>query len=152
MSKRHDRTQPCTPVYRSIMFAIEQRRLAAGLSMEELSDRAGFADRYYPKALYADAPGGRQARWELLQEMVDVLFPEGFEVEIRPKTGERLRPQDLRCKIKLAAFEAAPTDRRVYRELMRALGRKGGLARREKYKTMPREERLAIAKKARKTP
>ena len=42
-------------------------------------------------------------------------------------------------------------DSKSQREFMRELGRLGGVARREKYKNMPREERLAIAEKARKT-
>jgi hypothetical protein len=116
--------------------------------MDQVADRAGVADRYYSKARWADSPSGRQARWETLQDVVDALFPEGYDVEIRPKVGLRLDAEQLRCKIK---FAAAPKDSRSHRELMRELGRMGGIARREKYKTMPREKRMAIAKKARKT-
>ncbi|MFZ2157238.1 MAG: hypothetical protein WAV72_14110 [Bradyrhizobium sp.] len=136
------------PLYRSIVLEIERRRLHLGVSMDELSDRAGVADRFYSKMLYPDTPSGRQARWSTLQEICDAIFPEGFDVEIRPKAGRRLDAEDLRCKIK---FAAAPKDGRSQRELMRELGRRGGIARREKYKTMPRKQRLALAKKARKT-
>ena len=136
------------PFYRAIMLELERRRLSLELPMDAVADRAGVADRYFSKALHADSPSGRQARWDTLQDIVDALFPEGYDVEIRPKAGLRLGPQDLRCKILLAA---APTDKKLQREVMRVLGKKGGEARREKYKTMSREERQRIAKKARKT-
>lgn len=135
-------------LYRAIVLEIERRRIHLGLSMDEFSDRAGAADRFWSKALYPDTPSGRQARWSTLQEFCDAAFPEGFDVEIRPKVGLRLDAKDLRCKIK---FAAAPKDARSQRELMRELGRQGGIARREKFKTMPRAKRLAIAAKARKT-
>jgi hypothetical protein len=136
------------PFYRAIMLELERRRLQLSLPMDVVADRAGVADRYYSKSLYADSPSGRQSRWETLQDIVDSLFPEGYDIEIRPKTGLRLGPNELRCKI---AFAAAATDKKSQRELLRALGKKGGEARREKYKTMSRAERLAIARKARKT-
>jgi hypothetical protein len=136
------------PFYRAVVLEIERRRLHLQLPMDQVADRAGVADRYWAKVLNADAPSGRQARWETLQDIVDALYPEGYDVEIRPKVGMRLGADELRCKIR---FAAAPSDRRLQRELMRELGRKGGIARREKYKTMPREQRRAIANKARKT-
>ena len=136
------------PFYRSIMLEFERQRLARGLSMQEVCDRSGLADYYFSKALYASTPSGRQAKWETLQDLLDALFPEGADVVIRPKVGMRLSAADLRCKIKSAA---ALTNSRSQRELMRELGKKGGEARREKYKAMPRAERLRIAKKARKT-
>jgi len=131
------------PFYRAIMLELERRRLQLSLPMDVV------ADRYYSKSLYADSPSGRQSRWETLQDIVDSLFPEGYDVEIRPKTGLRLGPNELRCKIAFAA--AVTTDKKSQREMMRALGKKGGEARREKYKTMSRAERLAIAKKTRRT-
>jgi hypothetical protein len=79
---------------------------------------------------------------------VDALFPAGYDVEIKPKSGLRLSAQDLRCKI---LFASAPSDPRSQRDLMRTLGKKGGEARREKSKNMTPQERQRIAKKARKT-
>jgi len=143
-----DRVKPAEPLYRALMLEIERRRLALGISMEELSDRAGVADRYFPKMLYADSPRGRQATWTSIQEIVDALFPEGVDIELRPKKGGRLGPEDLRCKIR---FASAPKDPRTHRELMRELAAKGGKARAERWKNMTRAERLAVAKKARKT-
>src|SRR5215211_4164390 len=69
-----------TPFYRSIMLEIERRRISLGISMDEASDRAGVADRSYSKILYADAPSGRQATWRTLQDVVDGLFPAGYDV------------------------------------------------------------------------
>jgi transcriptional regulator with XRE-family HTH domain len=136
------------PFYRAIMIELERRRLSRGLSMQEICDHSGLADYYYSKALHASTPSGRQARWDSLQDLVDALFPEGYDVEIRPKVGMRLSAADLRCKIKSAA---ALTDRKSQREFMRELGRLGGVARREKFKNMTPEERKAIAEKGRKT-
>ena len=137
-----------SPFYRSIMLELERRRLHLRISMDEVSDRAGVADRLYSKMLHANTPSGRQSRWETVQDVVDALFPEGYDVIIKPKAGLRLDAEQLRCKIK---FAAAPTDRKLQRELMREIGRLGGIARRESLKAMPRAKRLAIAKKARKT-
>ena len=139
-----------SPFYMGVMLEIERRRLQLGLSMQEVCDRAGVADYYYSKALHASTPSGRQARWDTLQDIVDGLFPEGFDVVIKPKVGLRLDAEQLRCKIKFAKASAS-TDRKLQRELMRELGKKGGQARREKYKNMTKEERQRIAARARKT-
>jgi hypothetical protein len=138
------------PFYRAIVLEIERRRLALGISMDECSDRAGVADRYWSKALYPNTPSGRVAKWETIQDIVDALFPAGYDVVIKPKVGLRLDAEQLRCKIKFAAASAS-TDRKLQRQLMAELGHKGGIARREKYKNMTKEERQRIAKKARKT-
>jgi hypothetical protein len=137
------------PFYRAIVLEIERRRLALGISMDEVSDRAGIADRFYGKALHPNTPSGRQAKWETIQDIVDAIFPEGVDVILRPKVGLRLNAEQLRCKIKFA--KAATTDRKLQRQLMAELGKKGGEARREKYKNMTKEERQRIAAKARKT-
>jgi hypothetical protein len=75
----------------------------------------------------ASTPSGREARWKTLQDIVDALYPEGFDVEIRPKAGLRLDAEQPRCKIK---FAKATTDRKWQRQLMSELGKKGGEARR----------------------
>lgn len=133
-----------TPVYRALLLEIERQRQAIGISMDALSDEAGFADRYYAKALHPDTPSGRQARWETVQEMLDALFPGGFDIEIRAKTGVCLSAQDLRRKIKFAAADRDPVTRR---KLMAEIGRLGGQARAK----MSPERRREIALKAAKT-
>jgi len=136
------------PFYMAVMLEIERRRLQLNISMQEVCDRSGVADYYYSKALHASTPSGREARWSTLQDIVDALFPAGYDVVIKSKTGMRLNPDQLRCKIKFAAAAVNPTSQR---DLMSTIGKKGGEARREKYKTMTKEERQRIAKKARKT-
>jgi transcriptional regulator with XRE-family HTH domain len=137
------------PFYMAVMLEIERRRLQLGVSMQEVCDRAGVADYYYSKALHASTPSGREARWSTLQDIIDAIFPSGYDVIIRPKAGMRLDAKQLRCKIKFAA--AASANPKLQRELMAELGRRGGIARREKYKNMTKEERQRIAARARKT-
>jgi hypothetical protein len=137
-----------SPFYMAVMLEIERRRLSLRLSMQEVCDRSGVADYFYSKALHASTPSGRQAQWRTIQDIVDALFPAGYDVIIKPKTGMRLDPSQLRCKIKSAVSTVNPKSQR---ELMRELGSKGGKARREKYKTMTRAERQRIVKKARRT-
>jgi hypothetical protein len=137
-----------SPFYMAIMLELERRRLQRGMSMQVVCDTAGVADYYYSKALHASTPSGRQARWDTLQDIVDALFPEGYDVVIKPKVGMRLDPARLRCKIK---FAAAATNPKLQRDLMSEIGKIGARARAEKYKTMSKADRARIAKKARKT-
>lgn len=74
-------------VYRALMLAIDRRRNQLGISMEALDDLAGCQDRYLAKCLHVDAPSGRQARWETVQLFVDALFPDGFDLQLIPKSG-----------------------------------------------------------------
>lgn len=114
-----------TPIFRAIMLECERRRVALGFPMEKFSEYAGLPERYYPKALHADLPSGRQAQWGTLQIIVDALFPTGFDVEIRAHPGA---PMDyVSLKAQLLQLRARH-DPRTQRELMRILGKKGGLA------------------------
>jgi hypothetical protein len=106
------------PLYMAVMLEIERRRLQLKISMQEVYDRSGVADYYYSKALHASTPSGREARWSTLQDIFDALYPEGYDVEIRPKLGLRLDAAQLRCNIKFAA-SAAVANPRLQRELMR---------------------------------
>jgi hypothetical protein len=101
----------------------------------------------WPRGPLSRSPA-KVARWETIQDIVDALFPAGYDVAIKPKVGLRLDAEQLRCKIK---FAAAPTDRKLQRQLMAELGHKEGIARREKYQNMTKQERQRIAAKARKT-
>lgn len=112
-----------TAIYRSIMLEVERRRHAVGFPMEKFSDYAGLPERYYPKALHADTPSGRQAQWGTLQVIIDALFPHGFDVTITPKPGQIMTEDSL--KAKLLHLQAAK-DPKSQRELMRALGTAGG--------------------------
>lgn len=131
-----------TPIYRAIMLEVERRRLALGFPMEKFSEYAGVPDRYYPKALHADRPSGRQAQWATLQTIIDALFPTGFDVEIRARPGAPTDYESLKAKLLQLR---ATKDPRSQRELMRELGRKGGAASR---KRMSERERYRLARRA----
>lgn len=130
-----------TGIYRAIMIECERRRQALGLPMDKFSEWAGLPDRFYSKGLHADAPSGRQAQWPTLQIIVSALFPHGFDLIIKPKPGAVIEPHDLKAKLlQLKAIK----DPKAQRELMRELGRKGGMAR----KPPPRRQRIALARRA----
>lgn len=123
------------------MLEIERRRQALGLPMDKFSEWAGIPDRFYSKGLHADAPSGRQAQWPTLQNIVSALFPHGFDLEIRPKPGAVIQPNDLKAKLlQLKALK----DPRSQRELMTALSGKAA----EGRKRIPARKRSAVARRA----
>lgn len=126
-----------TAIYRSIMLEIERRRLALNVPHWQVNDAAGTQDGYFAKMLLADTPSGRQASWETLQLVVDALFPDGFEVEIKVAKGT-MSADDQRRRMR---FAAANTNPRSQRELMSDI-RKLGIA-----KLSP-AQRIKIARKA----
>jgi hypothetical protein len=136
------------PVYRALLLECERRRQQLGWSMWQVDDASGLNDGHYAHCLHVDRVTGRQAQWKTIDLIVRALWPQGLDLRITHKTGGILTAENHRLKI---MFAQADNNRLSRRELMRSLGKKGGEARREKYKTMPRAERLAIARKARKT-
>jgi hypothetical protein len=74
------------PVYRALLLECERRRQQLNWPMWVVDDRAGTQDGYYAKALHADRPSGRQARWETLSLIVTALWPAGFDLYQRPET------------------------------------------------------------------
>ncbi|MCV0387410.1 MAG: hypothetical protein K5821_13455 [Nitrobacter sp.] len=130
------------PIYRAFMLELERRRVSLGISMDALSDKIGCADRYWAKVLFADRPSGRVARWDTLQEMIDALYPDGVDIVLKPKVGERLTAEGQRLKVR---FAQADHDRLSRREIMRELGKKGGKARSNK---LTEARKLKIARKA----
>jgi hypothetical protein len=130
-----------TAIFRAIMLECERRRVALGFPMEKFSEYAGLPERYYPKALHADLPSGRQAQWGTLQTIIDALFPTGFDVEIRARPGS---PQDYESlKAQLLQLRAHH-DPRSQRDLMRGLSVKAAAGR----KAIPAKRRRAIARRA----
>ena len=93
-------------------------------------------------------PSGRQARWETLHLIVSALWPQGFDLQMTHKPGGILTAEDHHLKV---MFAAADNNRLCRREVMRLLGKRGGEARREKYRNMTIQERQRIAAKALKT-
>ncbi len=88
-----------TPLYRALVHEIELHRRAKGWSMEEFCDLAGSADRYWAKAINADAPSGRQARMETLDEFCWAIFPTGFDVQIMPSNRKFESAADLQAAL-----------------------------------------------------
>lgn len=133
-----------TAIYRAVMVEIERRRLQLGWPMWRLDDAAGTQDGYYGKALYADTKSGRQCRWDTLDLYFLALFPEGYDVVIKPKKGGYMSTLKQRSKIRAAA---AYTSDKLMRERMSEIGKiggsKGGKAR---AKRIGKRRRRAIAK------
>jgi hypothetical protein len=136
------------PVYRAFLLECERRRIHLGWSMWQVDDAAGLNDGHYAHCLHVDRATGRQAQWKTLHLIVSALWPQGFDLAMTHKPGSVLTAEDLRLKV---MFAASDNNRLSRRELMRELGKKGGDARRERYKNMTKEERQRIAAKARKT-
>jgi hypothetical protein len=137
-----------TEIYRAITLECERRRQQLGWAMWKVDDAAGLQDGHYAKLLHADRRSGRCVQWPTLQLVISALFPRGFDLVLKHKIGDPLTAESHHLKV---MFAAADNNRLSRRELMRELGRRGGIARRENLKAMPHAERLAIAKKARKT-
>lgn len=135
-------SESAVPIYRAVMLEIERRRAELGIGMERLSETAGIADRAYAKALYPDTESGRLARWQTIQFIMDALFPDGWDLEIRARNGPMLTAMSMRYRIALANQVKNP---KTYRQAMRELSRMAAEARASK---IPRERRELIARKA----
>jgi hypothetical protein len=79
-----------TALYRYIVHEVERRRIELGWPMWKVDDKAGTQDGYFAKIIHPDTPTGRQARWEILQLVVDALFPNGFRVTLEPEKDAML--------------------------------------------------------------
>jgi len=130
------------PIYRAIMLECEQRRIALNLPMEKFSEFAGLPERYFAKALWADQPSGRQAQWGTLQIIMDTLYPDGFDLIIKPRQGPELDALRFKYKVKYGGTLA---DGKTRREHMSIIGRKGAQARLAK---LPPKKLQALMRKA----
>ncbi|MFK8251777.1 hypothetical protein [Ancylobacter terrae] len=131
-SARHT---PATALYLAITAQIHQRIRRLGITMARCDDLSGLQDGYVAKLLHPDTKTGRQANWATLQLLVDAVFPDGYDIIIRPRDGrkaEKLVP------------ETNPTVDARTRSVMAAMGRKGGLKSWEvrKAKLTAAEQRL----------
>lgn len=114
-----------TAVYRSLMIEIERRRQQLRLSSWQVDDVAGLQDGYYQKMLHADAASGRQARWEMIQMLIDALFPDGFDLKLKPNNGAILDVASMTGKLRnVTAF----FDSKAQREVMSERGKLGAAA------------------------
>lgn len=134
-----------TPIYRAIMIELEDRRRARGISMDMMTELSGAAERSFSKALHPDTPSGRQANWDKLQQFVDVLYPDGFEVVIRPGTTAVATTNGTKALIR---HTAAHFDGRTRRELMRDLSKIGAALGGKARLKLPRWKRRALARRA----
>lgn len=133
-----------TPIYRRIMLEVEARRLALGLPMEKFSDWAGIAERSYPKYLHADTPSGRQASWEVLQVILNALYPGGFEIVIKPKPGAVISEHDMKAELLKLRARANP---KTHRELMSEYARKAKFENRQRARMrLSKRQRKKIAR------
>lgn len=86
--------------YIQIMTAIDARRIESGLSMEQMSELMGTAERSYAKMLSPDTPSGRLVGWDTIELAISVLWPEGSEIVIKPANGMPAATAGTRRKIK----------------------------------------------------
>ena len=124
------------------MVEIERRRLELGWPAWQLDDRSGVQDGYSQKMLWADAPSGRRASWDMVQLLVDALFPNGFDVEIRPRPGSFFDP--LRQKAKIGHSAAFYKGGRTLREYMKSLRAKSSTT---GLRSVSKRRRTAISRK-----
>ena len=79
-------TKRVAPVYESLVWELRKQILSLGLTMSQCDDLSGNQDGYTAKMLHANTPTGRQAGWQHVQFLMDVLFCcGGFVMTIRPK-------------------------------------------------------------------
>jgi hypothetical protein len=130
------------PAYRALMLELDRRRHQLSLKMWEVDDLAGLNDGHYAHLLHADRPSGRQGTWASLHLVFSALFPDGFDLEAKPKQGGALTAESHALKVKMAA---ADNNRLSRRELMRELGKRGAAARMLKS---TKGERKKIVRKA----
>jgi hypothetical protein len=109
--------------YYKLLLEFEERRQALGISMERLSEMAGLPDRAYSKMLYPESKSGRLARWPTVQIVCDALFPDGYDLKITAAKGDKIRQYGVKYQLRQIAMHY---DRLTRREIMQALGRRGG--------------------------
>lgn len=135
---------PSTEIYRAVVYCCEARRLEQGLSMAEVDRIAGTQEGYYAKALYPDAPCGRQARYETLQLIVQALFGTGFAMQIVASEEENRRLRSALRMDKGASNNALQIRHWRHKRHFRELGAVGGKKRNE---NLSEAERSALARK-----
>jgi hypothetical protein len=130
------------PIYLATILEIERLRLSRGISMEQMSELMGTAERSYAKMLYPDTISGRMARHDTLQLAVQTVCPDGFDLRILPSRCGMLSAVGTKQKIKA---EAAHWDGKRTSEIMAHRGRKGNAARQA---SLTPEQRSALSRMA----
>lgn len=83
MAGKVPRTVP--KLYRAVVLALAGRIVQCGLTMQECDETSGVQDGYTAKMLHPDTASGRVAGWEMLQLLMDALYPHGVEVVLVPR-------------------------------------------------------------------
>jgi hypothetical protein len=72
-----------------------------------VDERSGVQSGYYAKLLYSETPSGRLAGWEVLQWVIDALWPDGAHFVVAPVPGDEI----LRERIATASKRYRKRDR-----------------------------------------
>lgn len=81
-----------TPLlYRQVMAGLVQRKREVRLANWQVDDLSGVQDGYFAKMASPDAPQGRMAGWQAVDEVCRALYPDGFVVLIHPAGPRRPR-------------------------------------------------------------
>ena len=150
-SDNGNRTRPATVLYRVLMEVLEARRVELNLSMAVVDDMAGLQDGFFGKMRNPDAPNGRQSRWETVELAVVALFGDDFNISITSGEGENRVLKSSLCWPKHPSAKAQKNRHWRHRKFFVELGKRGGAAIKQKYKTMSDSEKKRIVAKARKT-
>lgn len=105
-------------VYRALAAQLHDRIRRLGLPMWRCDDLSGVQDGYTAKMLHPDTPSGRQASWPTLDLVMTALFPDGYDIIIKPRDGQKA--------LKLTAPRNPTVDARD-RAVFQKYGRLGGL-------------------------
>lgn len=136
--KKKNRGKVIVPFYRALMLELECRRQATGISMEQMNELMGNAERSYAKMLHPETPSGRLARWPTIQKAIDVLFMDGFRLRIERSNDGPLTTAGTRERIHNSARFY---DRRLFREHMSEIAS-------VRARIIPPEKLSAIGRKA----
>lgn len=146
-----------TPFYLAVIWELRKHIIELGATMKQCDDVSGNMDGYTAKMLHPEAPSGRQAQWRTLQNLVDSLYPFGFEIRIRPKGSNNEIRAVFDRKLaknsdKLSGLSRVQKEANrgllghmPLRDLARDAGRKGGLARAQNQTP---NQRARLARKA----
>ncbi len=120
------RLVPASAVYVALTAQIHDRIRKLGIPMWQCDDLSGVQDGYTAKMLHPDTPSGRQAGWATLDLLMAAIYPDGFDLIVRPRDGSR--------SLKLMPPRSQTVDARE-RAIMQKMGRRGGLKAAENRRT-----------------
>jgi len=80
-----------TPIYRSLIQALNQRRERLGWPIWRLEERAGLSEAHISKLLRED----RLGTWATLQFIIDALYPDGCRLKFEPLKPTKITPATI---------------------------------------------------------